>query len=117
MSKLLIFIGENQKFDINDVLEGLGKLSGMVNLRKGASIGAVIESSFRGDSGGIAIVRLSEDLETVTADGPIDVVAQFAVEIQQVFPANLRVIDMDYSFDLGLSNFRSGRELLDAIGR
>lgn len=114
MSKLLIYIGENQRFDLEPTLRTITMIDGISNARRGKFIGAVFECNYS-HAGRIAVVRVSEDLETVTVDGLGEEVTDFAIKFQQHMPEQLHVIDMDYSFNLDLSKFKTGAELMSAI--
>jgi hypothetical protein len=114
MSKLLIYIGEKQTFDLEKTVHATLSIDGVANARRGKFIGAVFECeyTFEGEN---TIIRISEDLETVTVEGLGKEAADFAVKLQQRLDVPLRAIDMDYSFDLPLSNFSSGAEFIRAM--
>jgi hypothetical protein len=114
MSKLLIYIGENQCFDLATTAAAISAIDGVSNVRTGAFIGAVFECNYS-HAGRTTIVRISEDLETVTVEGTGEEAADFAVKFQQHMSEPLHVIDMDYSFNLDLSEFASGNALMTAI--
>lgn len=103
MSKLLLFIGENVKFDQREIVKILSEMPEVINLRQGNFIGASVECEYtHGDQS--TIVRLSSDGETVTAEGLGDDSLKFALEFQRRLTIPLRAIDMEYSFDLSLSD-------------
>jgi hypothetical protein len=114
MSKLLIYIGEKQTFDLEMIIQSIMSIDGVSKARRGQFIGAVFECEFT-FKGSTTIVRISEDLETVTVEGLGRDATEFAVMFQQNLDIPLRVIDMDYSFDLPLSTFASGEELSRSI--
>lgn len=114
MSKLLIFIGEDQRFDLEKTVLAISSIGGVSNIRRDAFIGAVFECNYS-YAGRITVVRISEDLETVTVEGLGDEATDFAVKFQRCSPMPLHVIDMDYSFNFDLSKFQSGSELMSAI--
>ena len=116
MSKLLIYIGENQEFDFDSTMRAITEIDGVSNARSGKFIGAVFECNYS-HTGRITVVRISEDLETVTVEGLGEEAVDFAVKFQQRMPKSLHVIDMDYSFNLDLSKFKTGAELMAAIQR
>jgi len=115
MSKLLIYIGKDQAFDPEDAVQAILRLDGIENAHRGKFIGAVFECTyaFNGQS---TIIRLSEDLETVTAEGLGPESMEFAVKFQKSLRKPLRVIDMDYSFDLALEDYSTGADLMAAVG-
>jgi hypothetical protein len=114
MSKLLIYIGEKQIFDLERTIQAIMSIEGVSNARRGRFIGAVFECeyTFGGEN---TIARISEDMETVTVEGLGRDATEFAVRFQQQLGMPLRVIDMEYSFDLHLSDFASGEELSRSI--
>ena len=114
MSKLLIFIGEKQQFDLPTTVAAITSLAGVSNARTGEFIGAVFECNYTA-FGRTTIVRISDDLETVTVEGIGDDSLDFAVLFQQAMRVPMSVIDMEYSFHLSLSGFHSGTELKTAI--
>lgn len=114
MSKLLIYIGEKQAFDLEKSIQAITSLAHVTNARRGRFIGAVFECEFTFE-GATTIVRISDDIETVTVEGLGREATEFAVRFQQSLRTPLRVIDMEYSFDLGLSEFSSGADLSRAI--
>jgi hypothetical protein len=117
MSKLLIYIGEGQKFDLDRTTAAIAAIGGVSNVRQGNFIGAVFECDYS-HTGRATVVRISKDLETVTVEGLGDEAMDFAIKLQKSLPELLlHVIDMDYSFNLELSRFRSGEELRTAINQ
>jgi len=111
MSKLLIYIAEGQCFDLNAITKAIAAIDGVSNVRQGNSIGAVLECDYS-YAGRTTIVRISKDLETVTVEGLGGEAMDFAIKFQQsLSEPPLHVIDMDYSFNLELSRFKSGEEL------
>ena len=114
MSKLLIYIGENQKFDLQSTVENITSIDGTSSVRLGKFIGAVLECNYS-YGGRTSVIRLSEDLETVSVEGLGEEAMDFAVKFQQRSAVPLRAIDMEYSFDLELSKFSTGAEFMSAI--
>lgn len=114
MSKLLIFIGENQQFDLPLTVAAITSLPGVSNARTGVFIGAVFECNYSARER-TTVVRISDDLETVTVEGIGDDSLDFAVQFQKAMSTPLNVIDMEYTFNLGLSNFQSAFDLKTAI--
>jgi hypothetical protein len=111
MSKLLIYIGEHERFDLQETIAAITSIEGVTNARQGAFIGAVFDCNFS-YRGRTTVVRLSDSLKTVTAEGLGDESMEFAVRLQKALPTPMRVIDLDYSFDVALSDFSTGDELL-----
>ncbi|WOB51128.1 hypothetical protein NYR97_07075 [Xanthomonas hydrangeae] len=115
MSKLLIYIGEDRKFDFKKTVADISGIEGVSNQRVGEFIGAVFECDYVWNSQS-TIVRISPELETITVEGIEDCALKFAIELQKKTNFELHVIDMDYSFNLSLmsfetiSDFRTGIE-------
>jgi len=114
MSKLLIYIGEKQVFDIERTVHTILSIDGVSKAKRGQFIGAIFECEYTFE-GATTVVRISDDAETITVEGLGHDATDFAVKLQQRLEIPLKVIDMDYSFDLRLSNFASGEELSRAI--
>lgn len=112
MSKLLIYIGEGIKFDLDETISAIKDIDGVTDAKSGDFIGAVFECAF---ADGDVIVRISKDCETITTDGsgrnPVD----FIVKLQERLSMDLSVIDMNYSFNLEVRKFSSADELLSAM--
>jgi hypothetical protein len=99
MSKLLIYIGEGQKFDVKAVVSAISTIPGVSNIREGVFIGAIFECEYEA-FGRRTIVRISSDAETVTVEDLGDESIKFTLELQSRLNVDLHVIDMDYSFNL-----------------
>lgn len=114
MSKLLIYIGEKQAFDLEKTADAIQSIEGVKNARHGQFIGAVFECEYTFEQE-TTVVRISNDIETVTVEGIGREATDFAVKLQSRLALPLNVIDMEYSFNLRLSDFASGEELASAI--
>lgn len=114
MSKLLIYIGENKKFDVPATAQAISAMPGVSGARTGSFIGAVFECIY--SSGGRrTIVRISEEAETVTVEGLGDEALDFALRLQGSLAVPLSAIDMDYSFNVQLSELNSVESMRKAI--
>lgn len=113
-NNLLIYIGENQHFDLALTIQTISCMDGVSNAKEGSFIGAVFECNYS-YAGRTTIIGISEDLQVVSARGIGIDSAEFAVRFQQCNTIPLHVIDMSYAFDLELSKFQSGQELMLAI--
>lgn len=103
MSKLLLFIGENEQFDKDAVVKQISSMAGIKNAKKGNFIGSVFEAEYcKGNDS--YIIRLSDDLETITVDGIDDNSLNFILLLKDGLNDSLQVVDMDYSFHIDLSN-------------
>jgi hypothetical protein len=114
MSKLLIYIGENEFFNADEVAVRVASIEGVADVRRGSFIGSVLEClySFQGRT---TIVRLSDELKTVSVEGLGVESFSFALNFQKLIHEVLHAIDLEYSFDVVLSNFESVDEIMAAI--
>jgi hypothetical protein len=87
---------------------------GTHGLRDSDLIGSVLECKYD-YSNDSTIVRLSDDLETISISGLGDASLNIALEIQRRMGLPLRAVDWDYSFDVDLSAFGSVHEFRVAI--
>lgn len=110
MKTLLLFIGEAEKFNLNEVAEVFPKIPNIQNLKQGDFVGSILECEFS-DNNDYTIIRLSDDLETISIDGDGDASLKIALEIQKNYPQNLRLIDSNYSFDIELDKIKSVSQL------
>ncbi|HIK08794.1 MAG TPA: hypothetical protein IGS52_00760 [Oscillatoriaceae cyanobacterium M33_DOE_052] len=110
MKTLLLFIGESEKFNLSEVAEIFPKIPNIQNLKQGDFVGSILECEFF-DKNDYTIIRLSDDLETISIDGDGDASLKIALEIQKHYPQNLRLIDSNYSFDIELDQIKSVGQL------
>lgn len=115
MSKLLIYIGENEKFDFENTVATILSLEGVTNPRAGKFIGAIFECEYTKNRQS-TIVRISPELETITVEGLGDNSLEFAIELQKHSPMQLHAIDMDYSFNVSLQGLSTVPEFRRQIG-
>lgn len=114
MSKMLIYIGENEKFNVPGTIDAIKSMAGTSRAREGSFIGAIFECEYTA-YGRNTIVRISPEAETITVEGLGDEALDFALQLQRHLPVALHATDMDYSFNVGLANFSSIAELRKAI--
>ena len=110
MKMLLLFIGENKNLDKNNLVEILQEIPGTQDVRKGNFLGSILECDFSYEAD-FTIVRLSNDLKTISISGTGDASLKIALEIQKRYSKAIRVVDSDYSFDLVLEQMVSVSEL------
>ena len=106
MKLLILYIGENEKFDKTLLVEIMAHIPGTKELPEENLVGSIREWEFV-DSGDRTLVRLSEDLETISIPGTGDASLKIALELQKHYPIPIRVVDEDYSFDLMLKEMGS----------
>ncbi len=110
MKMLLLFIGEDEKFNLSQVADILTKIPNIQNFNQGNFVGSILECEFS-EKNDFTIIRLSDDLETISIDGDGEASLKIALEIQKHYPQNLRLIDSNYSFDIELAEIKSVGQL------
>ena len=113
MNKTLVFIGEGQTFDQRKIRRDLSKI-GVTNLRFGDLIGSVLEGDYRFNED-VTIVRLSDDLQTISMYGTGDASLNLALELQRREPRPLRVTDLGYDFEFSLQSVHTIEGMLHKI--
>lgn len=114
-NKLLIFIGEDQAFDVDAVDRVLTSLVGWSVDRLGPGIGALQQYICVRNQREV-MVRISTDAETVVIDGHLDASsADLALLLQNGLPNQLRMTDMAYNFDLALGDYATAQKLVAAM--
>jgi hypothetical protein len=101
MNSLIVYGNPGFTFNEDEVFQRLKDLPGVYNLERGRFAGAVLQCDFRFNNDR-TIVRLSDDLETITIAGTGDASLQLALELQQREEQPLFVTDFggDYNFSL-----------------
>jgi len=114
MSKLLIYIGEDAYFNFDETSNAITSMEGVSDVRCGQFIGAIFECKYTFKNR-TTIVRITDKLKTVTAEGLGIDSLEFAVQFQKLMPMPLHAIDMEYSFDVILTKFKSSEDLMSEI--
>jgi hypothetical protein len=114
MTKLLIFIGEGQKFEVDATIDAIVSMAGTTKAKRGDFIGALFECEYRYAEES-TVIRISPDAETVTVEGLGTSSLSFAVELQKVATVDLHAIDLDYSFNVELRDFQTVESLARAV--
>jgi hypothetical protein len=114
-SRFLIYIGEDQKFDVEDTVSAISAIPGVSNPRMGDFLGGVFECEYE-DMGIRTTVRISSNAQTVTVEGLGDEAIKFILELQSRLRVELHVIDMEYSFDFSVREFSTVEEFKRAAG-
>lgn len=115
MEKFLLYIGEGRTFDLRLAQYAIEAIEGVSGSQSGNFIGATFECTYYPPNGSSVIVRISETGETVTIDGVEGDAFKFAIEMQKRYPESLRLIDMNYTFDIDVSNYVSDLDLIEAV--
>ncbi|WP_449416309.1 hypothetical protein [Phormidium nigroviride] len=117
MKTLMLFISKNEQFDPQQIALMLQEIPGTNNLKEGNFVGSILECEFS-DENNFSLIRLSDDLETITISGMGgmgNASLKISLEIQKRYPKPLRLIDSDYTFDLVLEKILSLSELRQKI--
>ncbi|MCX4026437.1 hypothetical protein H0A36_27890 [Endozoicomonas sp. SM1973] len=114
MANLLLFINGGLAFDKQDAITVISNLKGTINTKEGQMIGAVFECVYKA-FGRKTIIRLSDNLETISCSSTGDEALTFALELTKTLGLPLRAIDSDYSFDIELAEINTLAEFKKAI--
>ena len=68
MQLLILFIGENERFDQNQLVDIAKNVPGVENIREGKFVGSILEFEFS-EGEDFTTVRLSDDRETISISG------------------------------------------------
>lgn len=114
MQIMILFIGENEKFDSNKLVDIAKDIPGVENIREGEFVGSILEFEFR-DLEDFTTVRLSDDRETISISGLGNASLKIALSIQKRYPQPIIAVDSDYSFELILDKINSLDQLRQKI--
>ena len=110
MNSLIICGNTGFRFDEDKVFRNLEDLPGARNLERGDFVGAILQCEYEFD-GDRTIVRLSDDLESITIAGTGDASLQIALELQRREEQPLFVTNFGYEFNFSLKDIHT----IDAI--
>ncbi len=100
MNFLILFLKNHHSLDREETLSALENIS-EINAKKYDSVGSIFQGSF--DFGNDStIVRLKDDLKSISISGTGDASLKLALEIQKRIKPELIVTDSDYSFETSL---------------
>ncbi len=101
MNGMMIFPSDYSELDTDEVRNAFQKIPGCRGFREGGVIGALLECEFPflEDS---AILRFSDDRKAISVSKYSDAGLQATLELKQNIKRSLRVIDVEYSFDVEL---------------
>ena len=102
MRVLLVFLGEGLIFNIDKIIEILTNLSGVTEIRRNPGPETIVEVDYY-DEIGTSIIRLNGEADTISFTWHSDSAVAAALAIQKQYGEPMRMIDMDYSFDIVLS--------------
>jgi hypothetical protein len=114
MQMLLLYNDENRPFAADVIRNVFKSEKGFQDVRSEGLVGSVVEADYV-DGRDSTIVRLSDNLETISLSGTSDTAIRAALALQGHLQEPLHIIDLDYSFDLVLKDFAGIDELRSAI--
>lgn len=114
MQSLLLFCDDKRPFTVESLQNIFKSVNGFGEIRYETSIGIPIEVDYsEGDD--FTMVDLSEKRDAISISGTTDAALSAALIIQRHLDVPLRIIDLDYSFDLPLQAFSTVDELRAAM--
>jgi hypothetical protein len=114
MESMLIYIGENEFFDVDSTINAIVSMPGVSKPIRRSYLGTVFDCRYTFEDR-TTNVYLLESLRTVTMRGFGIESYEFAVRFQQHMPMPLHAIDSGYTFDVILTKFKSGEEFRSEI--
>lgn len=114
MQKLLLYYPDNRQFAVEPIQRIFQSENGFQSVRFNEPGGAIIEADYI-EGQDSTIVGLSGNRETISLSGTSDAPLRAALILQRHLRGPLRIIDLDYSFDLALGDFTGIEELRTAI--
>lgn len=114
MQWFLLYTQDSRPFAVDAIQQIFQSENRFYDVRFNEPGGAAIEADYVEENDS-TIVRLSGNLETMSLSGTSDAALRVALILQRRLQAPLRIIDLDYSFDLALEDFRTVEELRTAI--
>ena len=114
MQGLLLFSADKRSLTV-EALEGVFRSDkGFGEIRYDTPAGIPIEADYA-DGNDFTMVELSPEGDAISISGTTDAALNAALIVQRHLQIPLRIIDLDYSFDLSLQEFTSVEQLRDAI--
>jgi hypothetical protein len=114
MQSLLLLNIEYQEFDVQAIHHIFQSVNEFRDVRINEPVGNALEADFvEGDDS--TIVRLSGCRGRISLSGTTDAALRAAIILQQHLDVPLRIIDLDYSFDLLLRDYPTVEELRVAM--
>lgn len=110
MEKLLIYREDKGKFSTENLKKKLLLIKGVSNLNANKFIDSPLSLEFKYERCEV-IVRLADDLETVIIDGFNDASLLFALKLQEIENAPLRIFNDQYDFHFSVQGIKSARKL------
>lgn len=116
MQTLLLLTVDDEPFDANDFRRVVETVKGFDGVRFDEPGGAAVEAKYS-DGVDKTTVRLSGNLTAISVSDFTDVAFEVVMILQRHLARSLRIIDMEYTFDLPVSDYANARDLRLAIER
>ena len=113
MNSLIIFIGKDKKFDLDETIAAISSIPGISNPQEG-SFGQIFECEYEA-MGSYTRVGISLDLGAIYVEGLGDESIKFMLELQSRLSVDLYVIDTGYDFDIPVRSVSTIEEFKRAI--
>jgi hypothetical protein len=102
MKKLLLYQRDGGSFSTPEATRAIKALPGLIEQRERPSEEAIVEVDFE-DERGSSTIRLNSSGDSILLSWDSDTALNAALLIQSKYRLPLRAIDLDYTFDLDLS--------------
>ena len=114
MQSLLLINSDTQPFSVDAIQHIFQSVREFVEVRYDTPVGTPIEADYV-EGQDFTMVDLSPDYKAISISGTTDAALRAALIMQRHLGVPLRIIDLDYSFDLLLRDFSNVDELRAAI--
>jgi hypothetical protein len=114
MNNLLLFDSTGQAIPLAAVRAVFELETGFSSIRYDTPAGTRAEAQYE-DGDGSTTVRLSGNCQRISLSGVSNTALRVALVLQSHLRTPLRIVDMDYTFDLILSEYATLEDLIAAI--
>jgi hypothetical protein len=102
MTKFLLYIVDQDKYDLNAAVELIKSIDEISNSRQGEFIGAVFECIYKMNAEE-AVVRISKLEDVITIDGSREIALDFSLKFQDKYPKILALTNEHLTFNISLA--------------
>jgi hypothetical protein len=114
MQSLLLINDDKRLFAVEALQNIFKSVRGFGEIRHNTPVGIPIEADYaEGDD--FTMIELSSERDAISISGTTDAALSAALIIQRHLDIPLRIIDLDYSFDLPLQEFTNVEQLRAAM--
>jgi hypothetical protein len=115
VKKILLYQRDGGSFNIPEATRALKALPGLVEVQEHPNDEAIVEVDYEDESGS-STVRLNSSGDSILLTWDSDTALNAALLIQSKYRFAIRAIDLDYTFDLDLSQLPDLSAVRLAIG-